>query len=95
MAKKHYDNKRDLIREMRQTQKRSETAIAATYTAYMLMALYTLHEDFGFGQKRANKFYESMYKRIEEYGDGELSVPEMQKTIFNKLGMIVEGPDVR
>lgn len=95
MAKKHYDNKRDLIREMRQTQKRSETAIAATYTAYMLMALYTLHEDFGFGKKRATKFYESIYKRIEEYGDGKLSVAEMQKTIFDKLDMIVEGPDVR
>ena len=50
MKKKHYDNKNDLIRRMREVevvQNRADHAVAASWSAFMMLGLLTLYEDCG------------------------------------------------
>ena len=91
--KKHYDNKNDLIRRMREveiTQKRADHAVAASWSAFMMFGLLTLYEDLGFRDKRINKFVDGMKRRNEDYDEGRLSLNEVRKRLYEEAGVIVE-----
>lgn len=89
--KKHYDNKNDLISQMRKQKFQTENAIAATFKAYMMLATLTLYEDLGFREKRLLKFVNGFYDRLAAYEDGNLSVNEIEKTLLEKAGVVIEG----
>lgn len=91
---KHYDNRRDLIQQMKQDRARADYAVYASFTAYMLIALCTLFEDLGFRDKRIVKFVNGFYKRLDLYRAGKLSVNEMEKNLFEKAGVTVEPPQI-
>ena len=88
---KHYDNKNDLISQLRKQKYRTEKAIEATFTAYMMLATLTLYEDLGFREKRLLKFVNGFYDRLALYEDGKLTVDSIQKTLLEKAGVVVEG----
>ena len=88
---KHYDNKNDLIRDLKRSKYRTDKAIEATFTAYMMLATLTLYEDLGFREKRLIKFISGFYDRLALYGDGKLTLNEIEKTLLEKAGVVVEG----
>lgn len=97
MAKKHYDDKNDLLRKMREvkkTQARADHAVAATWSAFMMMGLLTLYEDLGFRDKRLNSFIDGMAKRNEQYASGELTLDEIKKRLYENAGVVVEPPAI-
>lgn len=51
MSKKHYDNKTDILRQMKENRIRANIAAASAFSANMLMSLYVLRNGFGFGQE--------------------------------------------
>ena len=93
--KKHFDNKNDLITQMRKTKMHADNCVAATFTAYMILAATTLYEDLGFRDKRLIKFIEGFYHRLDLYNEGKLSVDEMEKNLIDKAGVIIEHPLIR
>ena len=88
---KHYDNKNDLISQLKRQKYHTENAVAATFTAYMMLATLTLYEDLGFREKRLMKFVNGFYNRLDLYHDGKLTVDEIEKTLLEKAGVVVEG----
>ena len=92
---KHYDNKNDLISQLRKQKYRTEKAIEATFTAYMMLATLTLYEDLGFREKRLLKFVNGFYDRLALYEDGKLTVDAIEKTLLEKAGVVVEGGTLR
>ena len=93
--KKHFDNKNDLISQLKQQRYRTDNAIAATFTAYMMLATMGLYEDLGFREKRLIKFVNGFYDRLDLYHEGKLTVAEMEKTLLEKAGVVVEGVNLR
>lgn len=91
---KHYDNKNDLISQLRRQKYRTEKAIEATFTAYMMLATLTLYEDLGFREKRLLKFINGFYDRLALYEDGKLTVDTIEKTLLEKAGVVVEGVSI-
>ena len=91
---KHFDNKNDLLSALRRQRLESETAMAATFTAYMMMSLLILHDEFGFGQKRAEKYTDAFYKMLNDHEDGRLSANDIRQQVIDKLGMVVEPPAI-
>lgn len=96
---KHYDNKNDLIRKMREvernniiTQNRADKAVASSWTAYMMLGMLTLYEDLGFRDKRLNAFNDGIQERLSRFNKGELSLEQISKDLYDKAGVIVEGP---
>ena len=92
--RKHLDNKNDLLSTLRRQRMHSEMAIASSFTVYMMLTLLILHDEYGFGQKRAERFTESFHRLLTSYNNGEIDVKDMQQRILDELGMIVEGPEV-
>ena len=88
---KHYDNKNDLISQLKKNKYRTDKAIEATFTAYMMLATLTLYEDLGFREKRLLKFINGFYDRLALYGDGKLTLDTIEKTLLEKAGVVVEG----
>lgn len=91
---KHFDNKKDLLHAIRKQQMDNEMVMAATYTAYMRMALLVLHDHFGFGTQRCEKFGVAMNEMLEAFNDGSITGEQMKKRIFDELSMYVEDPAV-
>ena len=95
MAKKHYDNKNDILRRMREVEKvqnRADNAVAASWSAFMMMGLLTLYEDLKFRDKRLNAFIDGVHKRNEQYNNGELTLDELNKRLYDEAGIVVEMP---
>ncbi|HJC25380.1 MAG TPA: hypothetical protein H9761_17060 [Candidatus Eisenbergiella merdavium] len=92
MSRRHYDNKRDLIKEMRSSRARADMAAASAFSANMLMSLYVLRDTFGFGQARAERFVKAMGRLNTDHDEGRITLDEIKKRIFDDLGMIVEMP---
>ena len=88
---KHYDNKNDLISQLKKNKYRTDKAIEATFSAYMMLATLTLFEDLQFREKRIIKFVNGFYDRLALYGDGELTLDSIEKTLLEKAGVVVEG----
>ena len=95
MAKKHYDNKNEILRRLRENeiiQNRADRAVASSWTAYMMLGLLTLYEDLNFREARLNKFISGVNKRLNQFNRNELSLDEMNKRLYDEAGIIVEGP---
>lgn len=95
MAKKHYDNKNDIIRRLREVEKaqnRADNAAAASWSAFMMLGLLTLYEDLKFRDKRLNAFIDGMQRRNAEYDRGDLTLDEINKRLYEEAGIIVEPP---
>lgn len=95
MAKKHYDNKNEILRRLRENeiiQNRADRAVASSWTAYMMLGLLTLYEDLNFREARLNKFISGVNKRLNQFDRNELSLDEMNKRLYDEAGIIVEGP---
>lgn len=89
---KHYDNKNDLIRAMRETNKRSQIAEGAAWSGLMAMSLDILYREFGFRDNRLNKFIDEMMKLEHEIdGDGQ-KFRQVCKRLYDEAGILIEMP---
>ena len=86
---KHYDNKNDLIREMKMQKFHRENDIAAVFKAYMLLATLTLYEDLGFREKRIinMRFYngKTQMEIADEIGISQAQVSRLEKGALERI----------
>lgn len=95
MAKKHYDSKNDILKRMREVEKvqnRADNAVAASWSAFMMIGLLTLYEDLKFRDKRLNAFIDGIQRRNTEYDRGDLTLDEIKKRLYEEAGIVVEMP---
>lgn len=95
MAKKHFDNKNDILRRMREVEKvqnRADKAVASSWTAYMMLGVLTLYEDLGFREKRLNAFVDGIHERNAKFDRGELTLEEIQRKLYEEAGVVIEMP---
>lgn len=93
---KHYDNKNELLRRLRENEKvqnRANKAAASAWTAYLLLACLTLYEDLGFREKRFIKFINGVNDRLDRYNRGEMTLQELEKRLYDESGIIIERPN--
>lgn len=91
---KHYDNKNNIIAEMKRSRYRADAAVSATFTAYMMIACLVLYEDLKFRSDRLKKFINGFYKRLDMYNAGTLTVDGMEKKLLEEAGVYIEPPKV-
>ena len=92
MSKKHYDNKTDILRQMKENRIRADIAAASAFSANMLMSLYVLRDGFGFGQEWAERFVNGMLQLNKDFNDGKITLDEIKRRVYDDLGMFVEMP---
>lgn len=89
---KHFDNKRDLLEEMKKTKRMNDHLSAVVFKGYMLIACMTLHEDMHFDEDGIQTFVNGIYDKLEKKTRGELSVNSMERELYEKLGVYIENP---
>ena len=89
MSKKHYDNKTDILRQMKENRIRADIAAASAFSANMLMSLYVLRDGFGLGQER---FVNGMLQLNKDFEAGKITLDEIKRRVYEDLGMVVEMP---
>lgn len=87
MGRKHYDNKNDLIREIKRTRLLAEQNTDIAFASQMILSLYVLHNTFGFGQERCERYVQA----IQEADNNDLQ--HMRKYLLDKIGFCVELPN--
>lgn len=91
MAKKHFDNKNDLLAELKRRKSMADNCVSATYTMYMMMACSVLLEDFEYDSDTIENFLAGFSKRFDAYERGELTVDSMDQNLKD-AGIYVELP---
>ena len=95
MGRKHFDNKRDILREMKENRIRAETAEASAFSANMLMSLYILSDSFNLNQGQAEAFVDAMGTLEKRFEDGNITLAQIMQRVFDDYGMIIELPEVK
>ena len=91
---KHYDNKNDLLRELKRRKDFADNSVSTTFTAYMLITCTVLYSDLGFREGRFRKVLDGFYKRLADFEDGNLTVDDMNKFLKEEAGVYVEFPNL-
>ena len=95
MGRKHFDNKRDILREMKENRIRAETAEASAFSANMMMSLYVLSDSFSLNQEQAETFVDAMAALEKRFEDGNITLTQIMQRVFDDYGMIIELPEVK
>lgn len=89
---KHYDNKNQLLAEMKRLRDTADKAISGAFSAYMMISCMVLYEDFEYDSENMQAYVDGFYKRLDMYHDGKLTVDGLQKDLLDKIGVYVEPP---
>ncbi len=65
----------------------ADRLIESSHQAFMLLALMTLHNEFGFGSNRLERFAEAWQTELERYNRGELTLDGMSRIISEDYGI--------
>lgn len=71
-------------------QQRNNVMISSAYKANMLLSLTVLHDKFGFGRKRLEKFIDESWKLMDAYNAGYVSVSDIEETLAEETGITVK-----
>lgn len=71
--------------------KRDNLLVSAAAKANMLISLMVLHDKFGFGEKRLQRFMDEYYKQLEAYNSRHIErVKDFEDVLWEECGIKVE-----
>lgn len=65
----------------------ADKLIESAHRAYMLIGLMTLHNDFGFGAARLERFAEAWQANLEKFNQGELTLDGVERIMSEDYGI--------
>lgn len=90
---KHSEKTDYLLGEIKKLRTQLEYQAALSFKSYMLMACHTLYDDFEYDQENIEAFVSGIYKHLEEYENGTMTIGDMERELYDEIGVVVEGPD--
>lgn len=70
--------------------KASEAIKQMTLDTFTILGIAVLHDDFGFGEKRCQRFMEGMDRGAEYLVDGLATWDDYRQSIFDQLGFEIK-----
>lgn len=65
--------------------------ISAAAKANMLIALMVLHDKFGYGKKRLERYMDEFHKQLDAYNSGHIeTVQDFEDVLWDECGIKVE-----
>lgn len=87
-AQKYFNNKKS-INPMVKNRKEADRLIVSSHKVAMIMTMTILHDKFGFGTKRLEKFTKHYHELIESYNAGYINVEDLNQVLHEETGMKV------
>lgn len=89
MASNYFNSKPMAYKKRQQVANRrdADMLIQSAHRAYMLIGLWTLHEEFGFGAVRMERFAEAWQRSLERFNNGELKLDGVERIMSENYGI--------
>ena len=88
MSSKYFKSKTRYAKRQQVANRRdADRLVQSAHRAYMLIGLMTLHNDFGFGPKRLEKFAEAWNENLKRFNSGELKLDGVERIMSESYGI--------
>lgn len=87
MSRKTYQGKRGInpaLARMNERQK-DNFLISSAYKAHLILGLTVLHDKFGFGQKRCERYIDELVALLDSYNRGYISVKDLEQVLQDEV----------
>lgn len=87
MARKTYQGKRGVNPALARmnAQQKDNMLISSAYKANMILGLTVLHDKFGFGQKRLERYIDEVLELLDSYNKGYINVQDLEKVLLEEV----------
>ena len=82
---KYFNNKKPV--PLVNNRRAADELISSSHKANMLITLSVLHDTFGFGSKRVERFVNAYGKLLEQYNNGEVTVDRLNEKVKKETGV--------
>ncbi len=65
----------------------ADRLVQSAHRAYMLIGLMTLHNEFGFGANRLERFAEAWQANLNKFNNGELTLDGVERIMSDDYGI--------
>ena len=79
-----------LMEQAMREKQREDRVMKAAFKAVMLLSMMTLHDKFGFGKKRLEKFFDEVFKLLEAYNEGYVDVKDFESVLWQECGIRID-----
>lgn len=88
MSSKYFNVKMGYAKRQQVANRRdADRLIQSAHRAYMLIGLMTLHNDFGFGPQRLERFAEAWNDNLKKFNRGELTLDGVERIMSESYGI--------
>lgn len=87
-AQKYFNNNKP-INPMVKNRREADKLIESSHKVAMIMTMTILHDKFGFGTKRLEKFTEHYHDLLDSYNKGYIKVEDLNEVLHEETGMKV------
>ena len=87
MARKNFQGKRGINPALARmnTQQKDNLLISSAYKANMVLGLTVLHDKFGFGQKRLERYIDEVVALLDSYNKGYINVQDLEQVLLDEV----------
>lgn len=89
MKNQNYFNNKQIRKPLVRNRRDADKLIAATHQTTTLLALTVLHNKFGFGTKRLERFVDMYQDLLDSYNRGYVSVEDLNVDLEEETGIKV------
>ena len=87
-AQKYFNNKK-MVNPMVKNRREADKLIESSHKVAMILTMSVLHDKFGVGTKRLEKFTEHYHDLLESYNAGYIKVDDLNNVLHEETGMKV------
>lgn len=81
-----YFNNKQINKPMLKNRREADKLIDSAHKANALITLNVLHDKFGFGKKRLDKFQEEYLKVLDSFNNGYISAEDLNQVLWDETG---------
>lgn len=85
---KYFNNNKIQFQQNRLRNRRdADNLINTSWKVFLILGLFALHDDFGFGKKRLEMFVAKVVDLLDSYDKGYISIDDLYDTLKKETGI--------
>lgn len=89
MRQQKYFNNKQIIKPQVRNRRDADNLINSAYKTFMILGLTALHDEFGYGTKRLERFTDKVHDLLDSYNKGYISPDDLNQVLKEETGISV------
>ena len=86
MRQQKYFNNKKPLNPMVKNRRDADKLILSAHKVNMILTLTVLHDKFGFGKKRLDRFEQGLKELLDRVNNGEVTAEDLNEILWKKTG---------